>query len=95
MDPKIKWWKLKNTELRTMFKERVLEAIRLHEDVQEWWTENSKVILKIGEELLGKSSGRKHINAKESWQSNEKVQEWVKNKKAAREKGRFTRPRAG
>ena len=35
MDPKIKWWKLKNTELRTMFKERVLEAIRLHEDVQE------------------------------------------------------------
>ena len=36
MDPKIKWWKLKDTELRVLFKERVLEAIRLHENVQEW-----------------------------------------------------------
>ena len=86
MDPKIKWWKLKNTELRTMFKERVLEAIRLHEDVQEWWTENSKVILKIGEELLGKSSGRKPPNDKESWWWNEEVQAQVKSKKVAKKK---------
>ena len=26
MDPKIKWWRLKDTELRAIFKERVLEA---------------------------------------------------------------------
>ena len=86
MDPRNKWWKLKNTELRTMFKERVLEAIRLHEDVQEWWTENSKVILKIGEEILRKSSGRKPPNDKESWWWNEEVQAQVKSKKVAKKK---------
>ncbi|XP_068214778.1 uncharacterized protein [Palaemon carinicauda] len=47
IDAKIKWWKLKDEELRGLFKERVLETVRLHEDVQEWWTKNSKVILRI------------------------------------------------
>ncbi|XP_068247995.1 uncharacterized protein [Palaemon carinicauda] len=42
MDPKIKWWKLKEEELRVLFKEIVLEEVRLQEDVQEWWTENRK-----------------------------------------------------
>ncbi|XP_068233583.1 uncharacterized protein [Palaemon carinicauda] len=66
MAPKIKWWKLKEAEMRVLFKERVLEAVRLHEDVQQWWIENSKVILRIGEEVLGKSSGRRPPNDKES-----------------------------
>ena len=64
----------------------MLEEIRLHEDVQDWWTENSKVILRIGEEVLGKSSGRKPPNDKESWWWNEEVQEQVKNKKEAKKK---------
>ncbi|XP_068240031.1 uncharacterized protein [Palaemon carinicauda] len=67
MDPKIKWWKLKGEELRVLFKERVLEAVRLHDHVQEWWTENSKVILRIGEQVLGKSSEKRPPNDKESW----------------------------
>ncbi|XP_068247906.1 uncharacterized protein [Palaemon carinicauda] len=78
MDPKIKWWKLKEEELRVLFKKRVLEAIRLHEDVQEWWTENSKVILRIREEVLEKSSGRRPPNDKESWWWNNEVQGRVK-----------------
>ena len=86
MEPKIKWWRLKDTELRAVFKERVLAEIRVYEDVQVWWTENSEVILRIGEEVLGKSSGRKPPNDKESWWWNEEVQEWVRNKKAAKKK---------
>ncbi|XP_068243791.1 uncharacterized protein [Palaemon carinicauda] len=85
MDPKIKWWKLKEDELRVLFKERVLEVVRLYEDVQEWLTENSKVILRIGEEVLGKSSGRTP-NDKELWWWNDEVQERVKNKKEAKKK---------
>ncbi|XP_068245557.1 uncharacterized protein [Palaemon carinicauda] len=77
MDPKIKRWKLKEAELRVLFMKRVLEAIRLHEDVQEWCTENSKMILRIGGELLGKSSGKRPPNDKESWWWNEEVQERV------------------
>ncbi|XP_068237110.1 uncharacterized protein [Palaemon carinicauda] len=75
MDPKIKWWKLKEEELRVLFKERVLEADRLHEDIQKWWTENSKVILRMGEEVLGKSSGKRPPHGKESWWWNDEVQE--------------------
>ncbi|XP_068205284.1 craniofacial development protein 2-like [Palaemon carinicauda] len=86
IDPKIKWWKLKEEELRVLFKERVLEAVRLHDDVKELWTENSKVILRIGEEVLGKSSGRRPPNDKESWWWNDEVQEWVKTKKEANKK---------
>ena len=86
MDPKIKWWRLKDSELRAIFQERVLEAIRLHEDVQVWWTENSEVILRIGEEVLGKSSGRKPQNDKGSWWWNEEVQQRVKNKKEVKKK---------
>ena len=58
-----------------MFKKRVLEAIRLHEDVQEWWTKKSELILRTGEEAFGKSSGRKPPRNKESWWWNEEVQE--------------------
>ncbi|XP_068240052.1 uncharacterized protein [Palaemon carinicauda] len=86
MDPKINWWKLKEEELRVFFRERVLEALRLHKDVQEWWTENSKVSLRIGEEVLGESSGIRPQNDKESWWWNDEVQKWVKPKKEAKKK---------
>ncbi|XP_068234155.1 uncharacterized protein [Palaemon carinicauda] len=78
MDPKIKWWKLKEEELRVLFKERVLKTVKLHEDVQEWWTENSKVILRIGEEVREKSSGKRPPKDKESWWRNDEMQERVK-----------------
>ncbi|XP_068241092.1 uncharacterized protein [Palaemon carinicauda] len=75
MDPKIKRWKLKEAELRVLFKGRVLEAVRLHEDVQEWWIKNIKVILRIGGEVLGKSSGRRPLNDEKSWWWNDEGQE--------------------
>ncbi|XP_068250581.1 uncharacterized protein [Palaemon carinicauda] len=86
MDPKNMWWKLKEAELRVLFKERLLEAVRLHEDVQEWWTKNSKVILRISGEVLGKTSGRRITNDKELWWWNDEVQERVKTKKEAKKK---------
>ena len=54
----IKWWRLKKEELKTQFKEKVLQDRRLPDSVQEWW-ENSKVILKAGQEALGVSTGRR------------------------------------
>ena len=90
IEPKIKWWRLKDTEIRRRFKEAVLEAIILCEDVQEWWTENSRTIMRVGEEVLGKSSGRKPPNDKESWWWNEEVQDQVKKKKVAKKKADFS-----
>ena len=51
--PMIKWWRLKEEERKTLFKEKVLQERRLPDSVQEWWEETSKVILEAGQEVLG------------------------------------------
>ena len=56
---KIWWWKLKNVGLWAEFKQKVLENWKQTEGVQEWWSVNSKILLKAAEEVLGKTSGKK------------------------------------
>ena len=55
---KIQWWKLKNVSLRAEFKQKVLENWKQTEGVQEWWSVNSKILLRAAEEVLGKTSGK-------------------------------------
>ena len=43
--PKIKWWRLKEENLKIQFRETVLNERRLLENVQVWWEENSTVIV--------------------------------------------------
>ena len=54
------------------------------EDVNTWWIENSTMILKTAEELLGKTSGRGPPNEKESWWWSLNTQDKIKRKKEAR-----------
>ena len=82
--PKIRWWKLEkeeNIELRARFKENVLREIRLKNEVNEWWETNSKVILRHGEEILGKTSGNGPPEDKETWWWSEDTQDKIKRKK--------------
>ncbi|XP_066978928.1 craniofacial development protein 2-like [Macrobrachium rosenbergii] len=58
VQPKIKWWMLKDQEMRQSFKEKVLHSIRVADDVNIWWVENCTMILRTAEKLLGKTSGR-------------------------------------
>ncbi|XP_066947062.1 uncharacterized protein [Macrobrachium rosenbergii] len=81
---KIKWWRLKDQEMRQSFKEKVLHSIRLADDVNIWWVENSTMILRTAEELLGKTSGRGPPNDKESWWWNQDTQDKVKRKRESR-----------
>ena len=81
----IKWWRLKEEELKTPFKENVLQERRLPDSAQEWW-ENSKVILKAGQKVLGMSTGRRPPGDKESWWWNEEVKEATRAKKEAKRK---------
>ena len=83
---KIQWWKLKNVGLRAEFKQKVLENWKQTEGVQEWWSVNSKILLKAAEEVLGKTSGKKAPADKETWWWNEEVQQVVKWKKALKKK---------
>ncbi|XP_066990469.1 uncharacterized protein [Macrobrachium rosenbergii] len=70
--------------MRQGFKEKVLHDIRLADDVNIWWVENSTMILRTAEELLGKTSRRGPPNDKESWWWNQDTQDKIKRKREAR-----------
>ena len=85
--PKIQWWKLKRPEYRDRYRERVLQEIGSwdYEDIDEWWEENSKIIIRIAKEVLGVSSG-KGPKDKETWWWNAEVQRKILEKKEAKKK---------
>ncbi|XP_047004713.1 uncharacterized protein LOC124622970 [Schistocerca americana] len=83
---KIKWWRLKDKNLREEFSEKVLGKVKLTESVQEWWKINSAVIRKTRDEVFGLTSGRGMPKDKDVWWWNEEVQKVVKEKKDAKRK---------
>ena len=81
--PKIKWWRLREDNLKVQFRENVLDKVRPVESVQEWWAETSTRILRVGQEVLGMTTGWRPPGDKETWWWNDKVQEVIKAKKVA------------
>ena len=59
MTPKIKWWRLKEDNLRIQFREKEFGESRLLESVQELWEETDLVILRAGQDVVGMSIGRR------------------------------------
>lgn len=64
--PIIKWWKFKEDELKNQFEERVIEEMTHKESVNQEREVNSKIILKAGEKVLSKTSGKVTPGYKES-----------------------------
>ena len=62
----------------------MLSEIRLLENVQEWWEENSTVILRAGQEVLGMTTGRRPHGDKETWWWNDVVKDVIRAKKKKR-----------
>ena len=56
---KIKWWRLKESGAATENKAKVLENWIKADNVQEWWEEHRKMMRRVAEEALGKTSGKK------------------------------------
>ena len=84
--PKIKWWRLKEENLKIQFREKVLSERRLLENVQEWWEANSTVIVRAGQEVLGMTTGRRPPGDKETWWWNDEVKDAIRAKKEAKKK---------
>ena len=84
--PKIKWWRLKEENPKIQFREKVLSERRLLENVQEWWEENSTVILRAGQEVLGMTKGRRPPGDKKTWWWNDEVKDAIRAKKEAKKK---------
>ncbi|XP_068240064.1 uncharacterized protein [Palaemon carinicauda] len=63
MIPKIKWWKLKESEYRDTFIERILVKLGTwdYEDVDEWWERNSSILKRVGTEVLGTEEDKERI----------------------------------
>ena len=80
----IRWWKLKNNEVREEFRRSVVERMaNAHEvtteNVKEWWEETAGLIRSCGEEVCGRSSGKKKPGL-ESWWWNEETEKAVREK---------------
>ena len=84
MTPNIKW--LKEENLKIQFREKVLGERRLLESVQEWWEENSMVILRAGQEAIGMSTRRIPPGDKETWWWNDEVKDSIRAKKETKNK---------
>ena len=82
--PRIKWWRLREDNLKVQFREKVFDKVRPVESVQEWWKEMSTRILRVGQEVLGMTTGRRPPGDKETWWWNDKMQEVIKAKKVAK-----------
>ena len=82
--PEIKWWRLKEENLKIQFREKVLSERRPLKSVPEWWEENSMVILRDGQEVLGMTTGRRPPGDKETW--NDEVKDAIRAKQEAKKK---------
>ena len=81
--PKIKWWRLKEENLKIQFREKVLSERRR---LEEWLEENRMVILRAGQEVIGMSTGRRPPGDKETGWWNDEVEDTITAKKEAKKK---------
>ena len=62
----------------------MLSERRLLENVQEWWEENSTVILRAGQEVLGMTTGSRPVGDKDEWWWNDLGNDAIRAKKEAK-----------
>ena len=82
---RIRWWKLKDREIKEKFVEKVLEEVRYIELEEERFQDQYKNLMRIfreaGIEVCGTSSGRRK-EGKETWWWNPKTEKAILEKKA-------------
>ena len=81
MQPRIRWWKLGETNSKEKFQNTVMQATggKLPDD----WDMTAAVVRRIATDVLGKSTGRRKVD-KETWWWNQEVQECIRNKRSAK-----------
>ena len=82
VEPKVKWWKLKELTCQEEFRE-VRKGLQRAAELLEDWKTTAGMLRKVGEKVLCVTSG-KWKNGKETWWWNEEVQESIKEKKEAK-----------
>ena len=78
VEPRIRWWKLKEDSIREDFKRRVGQT--LGQTLPEDWKTTTTTFKEIAKSVLGSSSGRKKVD-KDTWWWNPEVQTCIRSKK--------------
>lgn len=85
VQPRTRWWKVRNVEFGTAFREEVIQALGGGEDLPEDWVASATIIRESGKKVLGVASGQMKED-KETWWWNEEVQGSIKRKTLAKRK---------
>ena len=81
--PKVRWWKLKEEQLRDTFAGAVRD--RLGTTFPLDWTTTSRMVSDVAKEVLGETSG-KGKSDRETWWWNEEVRQAIREKKEAKKR---------
>ena len=81
VQPRIRWWKLSETDSKEKFRNAVMEATgsKLPDD----WEITAATMKRIATNVLGTPTGRRKAD-KETWWWNQEVQECIRNKRLAK-----------
>ena len=82
---RLRWWKLKDGKTKEKFWRNLVEKLSnideaTTENVEQWWEEIAEQIKKCGEELCGRSTGKKKTGL-QSWWWNDETESAVREKK--------------
>ena len=83
VQPKIRWWKLKETSCQEAFRQEVTRTLRGKHGLPDEWDKTAEMLRKTAETVLGVTFGKQKEDRETSWW-NEKVQESIKEKKEAK-----------
>ena len=83
---RLRWWKLKDEETKEKFRRNLVERLSNIDEattanVEQWWEEIAQQIKKCGEELCGRSTGKRKKTGLESWWWNDETESAVREKK--------------
>ena len=81
--PKIRWWKLKETNCQEAFRQEVTRTLGGKDGLPNEWDKTAEMLRKTAETVLGVTFGKRKGD-RETWWWNEEVQESIKEKKEAK-----------
>ena len=81
VNPKIRWWKLKETSCEEAFKREVTRIVRGENGLPDEWDKTANMLRKTVKIVLGMTFGKRKED-RETWWWNEEVQESIKKKEA-------------
>ena len=80
VQPKIRWWKLKETSCQELFRQEVIRILGGKDRLPDEWDKTAEMLRKTAETVLGETFGKRKGD-RETWWWNEEVQESIKKKR--------------